>query len=234
VATSILPFLIQQEIAAGNQFTGESPVAGPEIDGVIFKYPDRNVGGLFKFTERRFMRVRRILADFKDAHTWKIEIQHIDVVPTLTIIAEGQSQVLTFEVTGGTDGSYTITVDGVNYIHAAVSQTAAQIATALHALLAAAFTSDPNLTPSVVDDTVTVVSVLGSTFSSSSTGDPITATQTQASDGEDSLIRIDDVSVDLAPDERVLVTTTGATLALLAEVTAFPSTSLLTTQNGGC
>lgn len=233
MATSILPFLIQQELAAGNQFTGAPPVAGPEIDGVIFKYPDRNVGGHFKFTERRFMLVRRIFADFKNAVTWTVEVQHLDTAETKTLIAEGKSQVLTFLITGGTNGTYTITIDGVDYDHVAAGETADQIAAALHVLLAAAFASDPNLDASVVTDTVTVSSVLGSTHSAGSTGDPITETETQVSDGEDSLIRLDNVSLDLAPNEVILVNTTGATLALVAEVMAYPVNSLLTNQNGG-
>ncbi len=226
-STRILPFLILQEIQAGNQFTAVLPDAGPEIDGVIFRYPNRNSGGLFSFTTRRFMSVRRIMADFKDAHTWTIEVEHTDTVETRTVLFEGQSQVITFEVTGGTDGTYTITLDGVNYQYVASGETAAQIAAALFALLETALDEDENRFVSLDDVTITVVSVLGSTFSTTSTGDPITDTEVQSSDGDDSLVRFDAVNLDLAPAENILVTTTGATQALLAEVLAFPTRQLL-------
>lgn len=231
-STSIVPFLIQQEVEGGNQFTGATPATGPEIEGVVFRYKNRNEGGAFCFTNRRFMSVRRIMVDFKDAQTWKIEVEHTDTVQTRTLLFEGQSQVVTFEVTGGTDGLYTITIDGVNYQHSASGQTATQISDALLALIDVDLSADEGRFVSVSGAIITLVSVEGSSFGVASTGDPITATETQTSDGEDSKQRFDAVNLDLAPGENILVTTTGATELLLAEVLAFPTRQLLANTGG--
>ena len=90
------------------------------------------------------------------------------------------AQVNDFVVTGASDGTYTITINGTDYDFLATGSTIAAIA----AGLATAVDADPDVT--AVDDgvdTVTVTAdVAGEAFTTatSSTGDPITETETTA------------------------------------------------------
>lgn len=233
------PFVIFQEVSAGNQFTKVDPDAGPERDGVIWKFPNRNKGGRFLFSNNIFFQIRRVLFDFADADSWAIYIGHAisEVEVALnSAVASAQKQVVQFTVTGGTDGDYTITINGTDYTVTATSLTAEQIAAQLQLLVDDDDAVDAVVLASPDDDTVEVSSVvagLAFTYSSSSTGDPITETvvsENEGSAGVDgaSLQRFDIVR-ELAPGETVLVETTGATQVMFAEVLAYPSLSNQTT-----
>lgn len=94
---------------------------------------------------------------------------------TLTTTA----QVITFTVGGGTDGDYTITINGTDYTHSASGETADQIATALRALVDA----DPAVSTSGATSAVIVTAdVPGTafTYAASSTGDAIAVAVTTA------------------------------------------------------
>jgi hypothetical protein len=89
------------------------------------------------------------------------------------------AQVVTFTIGGGVDGDYTITINGTDYTHTASTQTDAQIATALAALVNA----DAAVGAAAVGAVITVTASAAGTpfaFSSASTGSAITALQTVA------------------------------------------------------
>lgn len=89
------------------------------------------------------------------------------------------AQVVTFEITGGADGTYSITINGVQLDETVVGASATDIATAL----ASYITLEDDVTASSVGPLITVTSStagLPFTYASTSTGDDITETETQA------------------------------------------------------
>lgn len=78
---SFEPFVIRQKMGPNDLFTGNSPSSGPikSKNGLIHSYPSLNSGGLFLFSQDEFMRVRRIVADFKSSTEWSISILHPDL-----------------------------------------------------------------------------------------------------------------------------------------------------------
>jgi hypothetical protein len=94
------------------------------------------------------------------------------------------AQVNTILVTAGTDGDYTINLNGTAYTHAAAGQTDAQIAAALRALLDAGDDVPGNVTLGGVDPTITLTSVTaGIPMVVSVTGPAITNTLTTPNHG---------------------------------------------------
>ena len=96
-----------------------------------------------------------------------------------------QIQIINFLITGGTDGTYTIVVNASSAQVVAVAQTATQIRDALLTQLQAltdAITFPVDFVANGADsiDATAQVAGEGFTFSSSSTGDPITESTTQA------------------------------------------------------
>ena len=233
-----VPFVIYQQVQAGSQFTKAPPEAGPErtLNGLIQKYPNRVTGGYFKFSDDLFFEVKRIVADLKDAASWNIGIRHqvTDTTGATETIYDSlltaAKQAISFTVTGGADGTYTITINGVDYDHVAVAEADTAIALALQILVNA----DPNVTATVLGAAVTVtsnVAGLAFAYSSASTGDPITEAVVTANAGSytSGLIRVDLVR-QLLPTEAIVVETTGATQAMSCEVLAYPSVSNYSSQ----
>lgn len=102
--------------------------------------------------------------------------------PTRVLVGRREpnvAQVTTFTIGGGSDGDYTITIDGTAYTHTEASgtATAADIAADLATLVDA---DDDVSAAAAGDDVVVTADTAGVpfTFSSSSTGDPITETET--------------------------------------------------------
>jgi len=233
------PFLIFQQVSPGNQFTKVDPDAGAERDGVIWRYPNRNKGGRFIFSNNLFFQIRRIVFDFADASSWSIGTRHKHSDDVETLVQSGSKQVVRFTISGDLDGAYVITINGTSYTYNSVGLTVDQIAAELRALVDADSSVVATILVAPDDDTIEVsAAVAGQEFlySSSSTGDAIIETLVSensgtAGPGGSSLQRLDLVR-ELAPGESIVVETFGATQAIFVETLAYPSLSNSTQSFG--
>jgi hypothetical protein len=75
------PLVIRQTLGENDSFDGTAPKSGPDrdLEGTFHNYVDVSSGGLFKFSSTKYMRLKRVIADLKDATSWALRIVHPDL-----------------------------------------------------------------------------------------------------------------------------------------------------------